>query len=44
MSSVICDNDVIHEQKIYYVEQQANIVELDIANMGNSNFAHMNNM
>jgi hypothetical protein len=38
MSSVSCNNDVIHEQKIYNEEQQTNIVELDIAYMGNSNF------
>ena len=38
MSSVLCDNAVIHEQKIYYEVQQTNVAELDIANMGNSNF------
>lgn len=34
----LCDNDVIHEQKIYNEERQTNIVELDIAHMGNCNF------
>ena len=38
MSSVVCDNDVIHEQKIYNELQQTNIAELDISNMGNSIF------
>lgn len=38
MSYVICDNDVIHEQKIHNEEQQTNVVELGIANIGNSNF------
>jgi hypothetical protein len=38
MYFVVCDNDVIHEQKIYNKVQQTKVAELDIANMGNSNF------
>jgi hypothetical protein len=37
MSSIACDNNVMHEQKIYNKVQQTNVAELDIANMGNSN-------
>jgi hypothetical protein len=37
MSSVACDNNVMHEQTIYNEVQQTNVAELDIANLGNSN-------
>jgi hypothetical protein len=36
-SSVVCDNNVMNEQRIPNEVQQTNVVRLDTTNMGNSN-------
>ena len=36
-SSVVCDNNVMHEKRIYFKVQQTNVVESNTADMGNTN-------
>ena len=37
-SSVVCDKNVLHEQRIYSEVQQTNVVETNNEDMGNTNF------